>query len=598
MSEGSSAVGSTSGAAPRRELSLRRRMILVMAAAAVPGVALAGVLLGLGATQQRTLSERAIEDAVNAAAVAVEQQVAAWTAAVDAMATAPSLRAAEFERFYGYAADVGAQYGGWMILFDPSGQQLINTLLPYGAPLPRAPDPAQIARLLATDDVQVGDAYFGAVAERWLLPVDRRVEAEDGRRFLLTLAVEPAEVTRTLRRVAWGLPQDWALWVYDSQLRIVAGNGGPGPAAGEPAEVSSVDLANGLGTRLVTTDTPDGPYVSAFRRIEGAPWTARVGAPAAAVRAAERQFAIQWGLLALTALGSAVALAYVFARQITAPLVDLAAASGALARGEDVPLERPAVREIEALRRTLANAGRAAREATVARERAAAAEALAEQLRAGERRQRLLAGELSHRVKNTLATVQSIFNQTMRAAPDLATARDTIEGRLIALANAHDLLTRSQWAPASLADIVGATASVLDGDQARMRILGGPAVRLAPPAALALALALHELGTNALKYGALSAPSGVVELGWTLRGDRVALTWRERGGPPVTPPQRQGFGTRFISRALAADAAGSATLDFAPEGLICTIEMALDAAAAAEDAAARRDAPAPPRPGV
>jgi PAS domain S-box-containing protein len=192
-----------------------------------------------------------------------------------------------------------------------------------------------------------------------------------------------------------------------------------------------------------------------------------------------------------------------------------------------------------------------------------------------EERQRLLINELNHRVKNTLATVQAIAAQTLRGDVPLAEARAQFEARLMALARAHNLLTEQNWVGAALDRIVGDATEHLG--PARFRT-GGDPVQLTPRAALTLALALHELGTNAAKYGALCGESGHVTLRWT-RTDAgtLRLEWKEQGGPLVAAPERRGFGSRLIEQGLGPDLGGKARLDFEPDGLRCTIEAPLAA---------------------
>ena len=191
--------------------------------------------------------------------------------------------------------------------------------------------------------------------------------------------------------------------------------------------------------------------------------------------------------------------------------------------------------------------------------------------------QQLLLNELNHRVKNTLATVQSIVSQTLRNAPTPPEARALIEQRMIALSRAHDVLTQEKWEGAELHAIIDqALAPFRDPQHDRFRVQG-PGLRLSPRLALDLAMALHELATNATKYGALSNASGTVELTWEVDGNstppRLKLRWQERGGPAVEPPGRRGFGTRLIERSLAQDLGGEARIEFAPAGAICTIDI-------------------------
>jgi two-component sensor histidine kinase len=184
----------------------------------------------------------------------------------------------------------------------------------------------------------------------------------------------------------------------------------------------------------------------------------------------------------------------------------------------------------------------------------------------------LLANELTHRVKNTLATIQSIVNQTLRSAPSLDAARKTLEARLVSLAAAHDILTQDAWEGTTLGEIVAkATAPFQTGAAPRFRIRG-PHIRLTPRVSLAFSMALHELATNAMKYGALSNEHGQVRLEWSLvdeaGADALVLRWEEVDGPPVTAPTRTGFGSRMIERALAQEIDGRAEIDYRPAGVV------------------------------
>lgn len=200
-----------------------------------------------------------------------------------------------------------------------------------------------------------------------------------------------------------------------------------------------------------------------------------------------------------------------------------------------------------------------------------------------EARQRLLIDELNHRVKNTLAIVQGIAQQTFRGAGDPMALRRAFEGRLAALSEAHDLLTREHWGPVSMRRILHDVVAPYGLDGGRFE-LDGPDLMLPPQTAISLALAMHELTTNAVKHGALTRPEGRVDVRWTVcdtaAGARLRLSWREAGGPAVAAPSRRGFGTRMIERGLAAELGGTVHLDFAPTGVVCSLDAPLPVAAA------------------
>jgi PAS domain S-box-containing protein len=196
-----------------------------------------------------------------------------------------------------------------------------------------------------------------------------------------------------------------------------------------------------------------------------------------------------------------------------------------------------------------------------------------------EQHRNLLVAELSHRVKNTLASVISVAQQTFRQAQSFKEARSAFEGRIQALAHTHSRLAESNWAGASLAAVIMDEVTPYRGGDGRNIRMAGPDVTLGPKSAVSMGMAFHELATNAAKYGALSTPEGSVEIDWGMvrpEDRQLRIRWIERGGPEVAPPTRSGFGRLLLERGLAHELKGKVQLDFAKEGLKCTIVFPLD----------------------
>jgi two-component sensor histidine kinase len=186
-------------------------------------------------------------------------------------------------------------------------------------------------------------------------------------------------------------------------------------------------------------------------------------------------------------------------------------------------------------------------------------------------------------VKNTLATVQSLAAQTARGAHTPAAFRERFEGRLIALSKAHDQLTMHHWENADLRDLLSGSLAPYAG--AGRVVLRGEDLVLRPRAVLTLAMAVHELTTNAAKYGALSIPAGSIEIQWQpVRTDDnrqiLRIEWLEKGGPPVVEPEHRGFGSKLIEGSISAELGGEAKLTFAPEGLRCELAIPMESIAA------------------
>ena len=206
----------------------------------------------------------------------------------------------------------------------------------------------------------------------------------------------------------------------------------------------------------------------------------------------------------------------------------------------------------------------------------------AEEREAADKLQKLILGELHHRIKNTLATVSAIASQSFRAAPSIEHGQKAMEGRLLALGRAHDLLMQVSWSNASLTHtFIGATEPY-DSQGARRFHFNGPDVRITSGAVIALAMTFNELCTNTTKFGALSTPAGRVEITWTIDDEkqRLHLTWTERGGPSVQPPARRSFGTRMME-SLGQQLNGQVRLNYDPSGFIYALDVPLGSIIAA-----------------
>ncbi|OAS24609.1 sensor histidine kinase [Methylobacterium platani] len=338
-----------------------------------------------------------------------------------------------------------------------------------------------------------------------------------------------------------------------------------------PADLPSVAAARAGGSGTATETWADGRrYLTGYRQTKGyrdfpgLGWTVLVRQDAATAFAAVadlRRQILLWGLVVATL---SAGIGWFAAGLLARPLRRLAIAAAALGRGEPVAVPASAVREAQAISHALTAASSALQRQD-------------EERRAADARQDLLIHELNHRVKNTLATVQSMARQTARSAASLGDFTGSFEARLLAMSQTHNVLTANHWEGAGLRGILSAELEPYAGGRDDRIRLEGPPVSLTPAVALPLGMAIHELATNAAKYGALSAEAGQVAVEWGVRAGMLRLRWHESGGPRVAPPARTGFGTRLIRASLERELAGEVRLDFAAGGLACLIAVPLAA---------------------
>jgi two-component sensor histidine kinase len=201
---------------------------------------------------------------------------------------------------------------------------------------------------------------------------------------------------------------------------------------------------------------------------------------------------------------------------------------------------------------------------------------------AADKLQKLILGELHHRIKNTLATVSAIASQSFRSAPSIEHGQKAMEGRLIALGRAHDLLMQVSWASASLNHTLSSATEPYDRRGGRRFHFNGPDIRITSVAVIALAMTFNELCTNTTKFGALSVAAGHVQIAWTVDElkQRLHLVWTERGGPKVEPPTRRSFGTRMME-SLGQQLNGQMQLAYQPDGFVYSLDVPLNSVVAA-----------------
>jgi two-component sensor histidine kinase len=432
----------------------------------------------------------------------------------------------------------------WIVVQSRDGRQWVNTRLARGAALPKAPPPQKMWQALDAGRQHVCDLSAGAIQAR-IVCVDVGDEFSRPPAYALSVVFRPEFFRAIVRRQNQEAGELASL--VDRNGIVIWRNIRPDAFVGkattsvlrermQAADAASLESESLEGVRMLT----------AFQRSPRSGWSVIVGMPLKSADKGSLGALMHGSLFALILVLLGCALAAILGRRLTRGLEQL---GQVLDPDADFRGGSTGFTEFDA-------AAAALRQASDARLRS-------------ERNQQMLIGELNHRVKNTLSVVQSLAHQTFREAADPRASIRAFELRLQALGQAHNLLTRERWRSASLDEIVQVALAPFCSDDRCSR--EGPDIHVPPQTAVTLALALHELATNAVKYGALSVREGHITVRWSGDARAFELLWAESGGPPATEPARRGFGTRLIERSLATELNGTATIDFLPEGLRCRV---------------------------
>jgi len=518
-----------------------------------PVLVLLGYVFWHAAMDERFAMEAEGQRSAATIAAGVERDVTALTSTIQALGASPGIHDGNLWRVHLSATRLGIarEPNVAVVLMDPKGQQLLNTRLPFGTPLPMSNDETvgDIAEVAATKKPLVSRVFVGKTANEpiysVMVPVFRPGTEDVTHVLGLSLPVK-----RIHSIVSSSLGRELGIGVVtDAYARIVARSFDHDQFVTKVSNMVMGTFEDDEGRTFAISNSGD--RVRVFHApVPGTQWLVSVGITEDRLNAPFMQFVTFMGVAGVGMLLVSFLIATVIGRGATRSLNALVASAEALGRNELVVPVATHIREINAVSTSLSRAS--------------------EDLRAARDRHDLLINELNHRVKNTLATVQSMASQTARHSPVPAEFMPRFEARLLGLSASHNLLVESGWESADLADIARVELTPILGEESRRWQTEGPPLRLKAEPTLAVGMAFHELATNAVKYGALSNETGRVAIGWRVGGDRVELVWREVGGPTVEPPTRKGFGSRLIPR-IVSQLDGKLDMDYAETGVVCTI---------------------------
>ncbi|CCE01860.1 sensor histidine kinase [Bradyrhizobium sp. STM 3809] len=536
-------------------------LLILALATSIPITACAAFLAYHFVAESSQYRKVEYEDRLRLMRNATELRVANIIEDLQILALSPLLANGRFAEFRAHAIDAVKLIGGVAIaLYDPDGQQLVNTRLDPGTPLPKRTAFAAERRAIETGRPQVSGLQKAVVDGQPIVIIAVPVRIAGEIRYALNIGLSPKYLSTLMDDYVSG---ELVGSIIDPQGLLLARR----PLLGDddligqptiPAVRSHIGEASAWWIKAVSRSGV-ATYTSLLRSDQSG-WTINLAVPREAIDGPLHR-TIEW-IVALTVFTFALSmvLARLLGHRFLVEFADLERYVSGLRAGAPAPtLGR--ISEVNRMKQMLHTVGG--------------------ELAGALRQQRDLLDEINHRVKNTLGTVQSIARLSRASANDVEHYVAAFEGRILALSEAYNLLTENNWVGADVRAIVDRTLAPYAGpDRLTVR---GPSLLLPPKLTLALSAAIQELSTNAAKYGAFSTPSGKLDIAWTgLDSGIVRLVWIERDGPLVRKPTRRGFGTRMITRMFGAETGWAVTLDFDPGGLRCTMQFGVQAEGAGE----------------
>ncbi len=519
---------------------------------AAPAILLMAALVAMQYSEGQQRFATQLIAMTRALSLATDRQIGQGQSILQGLSVSPALAEGDLRTFDKQAREAVKGRDAWIVLMSQD-RQWLNTRMAFDdtPPVMHLPDAdwdnMRSGRITVSDLIQRPAPLSPIVA--FDLPV-----LVKGKLYVLGYIQSPGAFRALM--TAQAFPSTWTASIVDRNAALVARSHGQEKLLGRHASPDMQRAMARANEGVIHSKTLEGvPTLSAFSRSQQSKWTFIVGVPRAELDRAVL------GSLGPAVAGSALMIflgvmaALAFARPISRDVRSLVGEAEALAAGATLDPAPSHLQEIAEVRGSLQAA------ADILRAREAEAHKAAD-------RQQLMINELNHRVKNTLAVVQSLARHSLREGG--AKGLEQFNDRIYALASAHDLLTRRSWEGAELEELLAGALRPYESQVS----FDGPATPLAPNAAVALAMIFHELATNASKYGALSVETGRVDVTWRAEGrTQLVVTWRERGGPAVKPPKHTGFGSRLITASLRGDLAGAAAFDYAPEGLTCVLTL-------------------------
>ena len=549
----------------RSEFALGTLLGFVILAALMPVMLVGGYGIYRFAETERASEMRRVSSLAASLSRSLDRELRGFLDTVEILAGQPRLHEGDIAAFESIAREAAAKSDGHFILIDRSLNQIVNTRTAPGAPLPKTGNPEGVRAVFDAGRGMIGNLRHGVVANRLVFTVFTPVKVNSEVRYVLAYAPRADAVIDIVQQAF--LPEGWFAAVIDGEGRILARSARQEEFFGQVVGDEFRSRLVGSQDLLETVDLEGRRSITAHHGTELNQWRAVVWVPDEVLSTPVNRAFYLMLFMAGLALVLSLSAAFFAGRMIQDPAQRVVKAARALGEGRSVNVAPTLMHEANIIVGALDEASRT----IAARENA---------LRENEQKMRFVMRELSHRSKNLLAIVQAMARQTARTARDYNEFQERFGDRISSLARSLDLLVHHDWNGIGVGDLVSTQlAPFVDSDRRRLSV-SGPAVMLQPEAAQTIGMALHELATNASKYGALSIPSGRVQVTWQLKESagadgepRFHMRWQEVGGPAVQPPTRAGFGHNVVERMVAASLDGQAQLQWNADGVVWSLDM-------------------------
>lgn len=473
---------------------------------------------------------------------------------------AAELRAGDLAAFHQRTASSLGAGSLYVLLVDAEGQQMLNTRVPFGSPLKPMSNYDTLQAALKSGEIEASGVFFGSTSQQFvfnvIMPLSPQMWQTAGAALVLTQnAGDLATMTTTDL-----LPPQWSAAVIDADNKVIVSSGPGHIASGGRFPQTLTGLIKG--SSGATASTIGGEEIMfGHSRVADWPWRVAVWGP---VASAQASLASTWKSLlygSVTLLAVSLGIVLVAAHQLRRSIRQIAAMAERIGRGEIVSPDMTKVTEANQVAIALSNASFDRAEA--------------------EERVHFILQELVHRTKNILSLVQAMLRQLARGTDNVDELQRAVGGRLAGLAHSIEALARQQWGGIPLSTVIELQLSAVTGSMGRIETRGVDLLANAN-AVQNLGMVFYELGTNSVKYGALSVPEGRVLVEWEILDApdaerQLVLRWTEADGPAVVKPTRQGFGTTVIERHAAAAFGGKVVIDFDDTGLRWSLTAPLSA---------------------